>query len=173
MNKDVEAGILNTYRCKDRPAQTQILAPTLGEAKKSFGCATCDKTKLDKGKCYGPKMLNSEPIKERPSEPAEPTPEPQAIKHDAGKARFSLLPPKPLMELIQVFTTGAEKYGEGNWQKGLKWIRTFDAVQRHLWAWRSGENKDPEDGLSHLSHAAWGMFALMEYARTHPEMDDR
>lgn len=44
---------------------------------------------------------------------------------------------------------------------------------RHLWAWWRGEDTDPESGLSHAAHAAWGCFALLEYARTHPELDDR
>ena len=96
-----------------------------------------------------------------------------AIKHDEGKARFDLMPSGPLFELAMIYTVGAVKYAPRNWEKGMDWGRVFAAVQRHLWAWSGGEEVDPEDGLSHLAHAAWGLFTLMEYRTTHPEGDDR
>ena len=97
----------------------------------------------------------------------------QARKDDHGKLRFDLIPPGALKELAAVYTVGAQKYGDRNWEQGLAWGRVFAAIQRHLWAWWGGEELDPEDGLSHLAHAAWGCFTLMEYAQTHPEMDER
>lgn len=97
----------------------------------------------------------------------------QARKDDHGKLRFDLIPPGPLQQLAEVYTVGAAKYGDRNWEQGLAWGRVFAAIQRHLWAFWGGEAQDPEDGLSHLAHAAWGCFALMEYAQTHPEMDER
>ena len=97
----------------------------------------------------------------------------QGVKYDEGKERFDLIPPGPLMELAMVYTVGAQKYSDRNWEKGMAWGRVFAAVMRHLWKWWHGEKVDPEDGLSHLAHAAWGLFALMEYGNTHPELDDR
>lgn len=97
----------------------------------------------------------------------------QARKDDHGKLRFDLIPPGPLKDLAAVYTVGASKYGDRNWEQGLAWGRVFAAIQRHLWAWWGGEDLDPEDGLSHLAHAAWGCFTLLEYAQTHPEMDER
>ncbi len=96
-----------------------------------------------------------------------------AVKHDEGKARFDLIPPGPLLELAEVYTKGAEKYDPRNWEKGMSWGRIFAALMRHLWKFWRGEVADPEDGLSHLAHAAWGCMTLMEYRRTHPELDDR
>ena len=97
----------------------------------------------------------------------------QGVKHDAGKERFDLIPPWPLLELAKIYTVGAAKYGDRNWEKGITWGRVFAAIMRHLWQWLCGEDNDPEDGLSHLAHAAWGCLTLMEYSRTHPELDDR
>ena len=36
-----------------------------------------------------------------------------------------------------------------------------------------GEDKDPESGLSHLAHAACCIMFLLEFEKTHPELDDR
>jgi len=97
----------------------------------------------------------------------------QGIKLDRGKARFDLVPPGPLMELVGVYTYGAVKYEDRNWERGMDWGRIHAAIQRHLWAFWAGEDRDPESGFHHLAHAAFGCFALMEYMRTHPELDDR
>lgn len=98
---------------------------------------------------------------------------PEGVKYDGDKERFDLLPPGPLTELARVYTFGATKYADRNWEKGMRWGRVFAACMRHLWAWWRGEEVDKESGLSHLAHAAWNIFALMEYRRTHPAQDDR
>lgn len=96
-----------------------------------------------------------------------------ATKLDDGKARYDLIPAAALDELVAVYTMGAAKYSDRNWERGMRWGRVFAAVMRHLWAWWRGQDRDGESGLSHLAHAAWGCFALIEYGRTHPELDDR
>jgi len=97
----------------------------------------------------------------------------EARKDDNGKVRYDLIPPGPLHVLAWVYTMGAEKYGDRNWESGLKWGRIFGATMRHLWAFWRGKLMDEESGLPHLAHAAWGCFTLMEYCRTHKELDDR
>lgn len=96
----------------------------------------------------------------------------RARKDDTGKLRYDLLPPKALEALAEVYTVGAAKYGDRNWERGLALGRVYAAIQRHLWALWSGEDLDPEDGLHHAAHAAWGCFALLEFAGR-PELDDR
>lgn len=96
-----------------------------------------------------------------------------AIKYDRDKLRFDLLPAGPLMEIARVFTYGAGKYCDRNWEKGMDWGRLFAATQRHLWAFWAGEDIDPESGISHLAHAGFGVLALLEFTKTHPELDDR
>ena len=94
-------------------------------------------------------------------------------KNDADKLRYDLMPPYPLSELARVYTIGANKYGDHNWEEGLKWGRVFGALLRHAFAWWRGDRLDPTDGQHHLASVAWCALALIEYERTHPDLDDR
>jgi len=84
-------------------------------------------------------------------------------KFDEGKARFDLLPGDVLVEISKVFTYGATKYEERNWEKGMKWGRLFAATMRHLWSWWMGEENDKETGISHLAHAGCNVMFLIRY----------
>uniref|UniRef100_UPI001E4FF338 dATP/dGTP diphosphohydrolase domain-containing protein n=1 Tax=Acetomicrobium sp. S15 = DSM 107314 TaxID=2529858 RepID=UPI001E4FF338 len=39
--------------------------------------------------------------------------------------RYDLIPSDALRELAKVYTVGAEKYGERNWEKGMSWGRAL------------------------------------------------
>ncbi len=97
----------------------------------------------------------------------------QGTKHDSGKPRYELLPPDALEALVKVYTFGADKYGDGNWEKGFKWSRIFGAIMRHLWAFKSGKDIDEESGLPHLTHAAWGCMTLLAFYLRKDGEDDR
>jgi len=84
-------------------------------------------------------------------------------KDDAGKLRYDLVPPAALEELVAVYTYGAKKYEDRNWEKGIEQGRIFAAIMRHLWSFWKGEYNDKESGLPHLAHAAWGCFTLLFY----------
>lgn len=103
-----------------------------------------------------------------PSQHPEPTPLDQAIdavkasqtateggrKFDGGKPQYGLLPLNALEENVKVLTVGAQKYEPDNWKRvpdGKR--RYFDAALRHLFAFKRGEERDPETGLHHLAHA--------------------
>lgn len=75
--------------------------------------------------------------------------------------------------MVEVYTIGAAKYDDRNWEKGLKWGRVFRALMSHAWKWWRGESHDAEDGQHHLASVAWCALALMQYEETHPELDDR
>jgi hypothetical protein len=83
-------------------------------------------------------------------------------KFDGGKLQYGLIPPLAQKAMVEILTFGAEKYEPDNW----KYVpdskrRYFDAMQRHLWAWKEGEQNDPESGKNHLAHAlCCGMFLL-------------
>jgi len=97
----------------------------------------------------------------------------KGTKYDADKLPYSAIPPKPLKELVKVYLIGAKKYGMDNWRSGITWSRIFSAMMRHAWDWWDGEEYDQEDGQHHLSSIAWCAFTLLEYIKTHPELDDR
>lgn len=93
-------------------------------------------------------------------------------KHDNDKPRFDLLPPGALEEIAKVFSEGAKKYDDRNWECGIKYGRVFGAAQRHLWKWMGGQDNDPEWGLSHLAHAAAGILFLLHYQSRGKEFQD-
>lgn len=103
--------------------------------------------------------------------PVEPPPE--AVKHDTAKLRYDLLPPDAIAELVRVYTIGATKYGDRNWENGMDWHRVYAALQRHAHRWWGGERNDPEDGQHHLSSVAWCALALLAYELRGVGRDDR
>jgi hypothetical protein len=100
-----------------------------------------------------------------------PTPQ----KHDQGKVRLELLPPEFLIGIGKVLTFGAGKYAPGNWAigDGFEWSRLYGAMLRHLTAWASGEETDPESGLSHLYHAGCMLAFLCAHMERGHGKDDR
>lgn len=85
-------------------------------------------------------------------------------KFDTGKPEYGLIPPNALHELVVVLTVGAQKYDRDNWKKVPESKRRyFDALQRHLWAWKRGEKLDPETLRPHLAHAMCCLFFLYEH----------
>ena len=96
-----------------------------------------------------------------------------AIKHDDGKAPMSLLSKEALEQTAQVLAFGKQKYAAHNWRKGFAWSRPLSAALRHIMAFNDGEDKDPESGLSHLAHAMCCLMFVLEFEKTHKELDDR
>lgn len=85
-------------------------------------------------------------------------------KFDGGKLEYGLLPPLALEETVKVLTFGAQKYERDNWQRVPNSKRRyFDALQRHVWAWKQGEKDDKESGLPHLAHAMCCLMFLYEH----------
>lgn len=79
-------------------------------------------------------------------------------KDTAGKPRYSLLPRKGCLAVIEARQYGAQKYGsDENWVKvsEVDWI---NAALRHIYAHLDGEDKDPESGVRHLHHASCSLF---------------
>lgn len=89
------------------------------------------------------------------------------------QAQMDALDPKSLLEVAKVAGFGAEKYDRLNFMKGYDWSLSYAALMRHLLAWYSGEDNDPESGLSHLAHACWHSLALLSFSRVAPNKDDR
>jgi hypothetical protein len=82
------------------------------------------------------------------------------IKNDTGKNRISLIDPEFILLLGNILTFGAEKYEADNWKKCDDISRYKDALLRHIYSYLAGEKVDPESGMSHLGHAAFGLMCL-------------
>lgn len=77
---------------------------------------------------------------------------PTVVNEHGGKGsrlpvRMSLIPPKVLLALGEVFTYGANKYGDDNWRK-LSTREHLDHCMLHVLAYQAGDTQD-----EHLKHA--------------------
>ena len=96
-----------------------------------------------------------------------------ALRYDAGKPRYELLPGDALEELVKVYTRGAAKYADRNWEKGMSWSRCFGSLMRHSWAFWRGEDIDQETGCHHMAMAAWNCMTILTYSLRKAGADDR
>lgn len=87
--------------------------------------------------------------------------------------RLHATPKESLFELGRVFAFGEDKYDDYNFRKGFNWSLSFDALQRHVWAFWDREDKDHESGLHHMAHAAWHCLILTFFSLTERGTDDR
>ena len=75
-------------------------------------------------------------------------------KHDDRKLDYSLMPWKPLDEVVKVLMFGAIKYGRHNWKLVSDAKRRYlSAAYRHINAHAEGIANDEESNLNHLAHA--------------------
>ena len=95
------------------------------------------------------------------------------IRYNQGKLRYDLVPVFAQEQYVKVLTYGASKYSQDNWRKGLSWMSCVASLERHLASFKSGEDIDPESGLPHMAHVMCNAAFLSEFAKTHPELDDR
>ena len=161
----------SSTECRDFPVGSMVYFQGIGwtEVLKEYDdrskeCALIGKCNFDY-KCSGrifkkigqqPKQVDDDGIEIIPTTKNE-----SGIKHDGGKLRWSLLPIAPLREVVKVYMFGADKYGEGNWQKlDNPKVRYYDAAMRHFLAWKDGEMTDKESGLFHLAHTIWNIITI-------------
>lgn len=97
----------------------------------------------------------------------------EGVKNDQGKLRYDLLPPEGMDALVEVYTVGARKYADRNWELGMSWGRIYAAMLRHAFRWLAGESHDPVDGQHHLASVAWCALALITYEQRGVGTDDR
>lgn len=98
-----------------------------------------------------------------------------ALRYNSGKPQFSYITdfPNAMRGFAGVSEFGATKYERDNWRKGRSFKDTIDSLLRHIFAFASGEDIDPESGQPHTGHIIWNAAALEEWRHTHPELDDR
>lgn len=77
------------------------------------------------------------------------------------KTRWELIPLDCLEDIARVYTEGAKKYGDNNWQNlDNGYERYKGALLRHLYAAEHDEF-DEETGCRHLAQVAWNAIALL------------
>lgn len=96
-----------------------------------------------------------------------------ASRYNQNKLRFDLVPTHAQEQFVTVLTLGAQKYGDENWRKGFPWRSVGASLERHLHAWKKGEDVDAESGLSHMAHIMCNAAFLLEYEQIYKEGDDR
>ena len=98
----------------------------------------------------------------------------KGVKYDSNKPNTALLPPLSLLGAARVLGMGASKYGPDNWRGGIEYRRLLGAALRHIFAYNSGEDTDPESGLSHIHHATVNLMFLGEFIELNrKDLDDR
>ena len=114
------------------------------------------------------------------------------LKFDAEKPRYDLLPSRVMLELAlrrqfkvpgsrairdvaMIYTAGARKYEDRNWERGMDWTRLIGASLRHLNAYCYGEEIDVSTGSRHLACVAFCFIGLATYEEDldYAEYDDR
>jgi len=98
----------------------------------------------------------------------------KAIRWNRGKPRLSLICPHFAEDTARLLGEGEERYGRGNWKRGLPISEVLDSLKRHTAAIEQGEDTDPDTGLPHTSAIACNAMFLHHYHRTgRKELDDR
>lgn len=97
----------------------------------------------------------------------------RGTKFNQGKAPMSLIPSRAEIEEAHVWGMGRDKYGNGNWTKGIPFTEILDSLGRHWNAYKGGQTLDPESGRSHMAHIRCNAAMLIEFEATRPDLDDR
>lgn len=97
----------------------------------------------------------------------------QALRYNHSKTKIGLIPPYAREVLAEVLTFGAEKYTPDNWKNGFQWMDVVDSLERHINAFKYGEDYDPESGSLHLGHAMCNLAFLIEFYKIYPQGDNR
>ena len=90
-----------------------------------------------------------------------------AAKFDKDKQRPDLLLvgcPVAIADVVAVLTSGAVKYSAHSWRNVPDAQERYRAAMlRHVLAFCSGEDTDPESGHPHLAHVAVNAAFLLEF----------
>lgn len=94
-------------------------------------------------------------------------------RYNQGKPKWSLVPQKALLPMVEVLEFGAAKYAPFNWQKGLSVTEICESLKRHLDSFMEGEDLDPESKLKHIGHIQCNALFLSWMMENKPGLDDR
>lgn len=97
----------------------------------------------------------------------------RSLRYNNGKPDYSLIPMAAMKEAAHVLEYGASKYAVDNWMKPTNWRVSYACLMRHMSAWQSGEDLDPESGRNHLGHAMCNILQMLYMLENHPEELER
>lgn len=85
------------------------------------------------------------------------------------------VPDVAVFHMAQAMDDGARKYGRFNWRHGdgVNLSVYVNAMQRHLSAFKSGEDFASDSGVHHLAHLMAGAAILLDAAAHGKLVDDR
>lgn len=90
----------------------------------------------------------------------------QGKKFDQDKLRYDLVPTEALAEVVRVLTQGAKKYGDRNWELGIKFSRNIAAARRHEAQFLAGELKDSETLTVHIANVIVNYMMILQFIQT-------
>jgi hypothetical protein len=97
-----------------------------------------------------------------------------SLRKNAGKPEISQLDPEFIMELSDLMTISAKKYGKFNWALGQFFCTVLDSMGRHFFKLLKGEDIDEESGRHHVLHIAANCMILYRSFKGNKELlDDR
>ena len=88
--------------------------------------------------------------------------------NDVDNVRYDLITPIGMRRLAETYHEGAVKYGDGNWLRGMEASNLVNHCLAHIFKYVNHQEPD----VDHLAHAAWNLFALMEFEETRDDMQD-
>lgn len=94
-------------------------------------------------------------------------------RYNEGKPEFHHLSPEFLMEMMDLMTKSADKYGDLNWALGQKLTTPLNSMMRHYLYFSMCKDTDKESGKSHLLHIAANAMIAWYSLENYPELDDR
>lgn len=94
-------------------------------------------------------------------------------RFNQGKLRYDLVDPFAHEQMVKVITSGANKYGDRNWEAGMAWSKCLASLERHLAEIKKGNDYDSESGELHSAHIACNAHFLTAYYKIYPQGDDR
>lgn len=81
--------------------------------------------------------------------------------------RYDLISAIALRRLAETYAEGAIKYSANNWRRGIPVSNLLNHALGHVVAFMAGDRTE-----DHMAHAAWNLFAVMEFEETRPELVD-
>ncbi len=77
---------------------------------------------------------------------------------DDNKPRYELIPVEALKRVAMLYASGAKKYSDDNWKKGMPYKRVLGSLLRHVHNFQEGDVSE-----DHLAAVVFNAMAIMYY----------